>query len=183
MSVITMCPALILAARRKDRVIGRTEKLEDSTMTRNGLSHDGAPLGRSMATKFIGREKREERIILIQRVRPKEKVNKRWLVRLKVYGERLIRLKMIRNRKRHEVIAFQPRSFCARERASCLRIVFRTRSVSQVVCGGAIQVVVIRGHRIRAFRSQNILVRKGRLEVAISGSKEVKLSVNISGGG
>lgn len=39
-------PAVMLAASRKARVIGRTENLMVSTKTRNGFSHAGAPLGR-----------------------------------------------------------------------------------------------------------------------------------------
>lgn len=52
--IITTWPALILAANRKDRVIGRADALEDSTRTRKGLSQDGAPPGSSIAINFIG---------------------------------------------------------------------------------------------------------------------------------
>jgi len=41
-----MCPALILAARRNDKVIGRTVTLVVSIRTRKGLSQSGAPSGR-----------------------------------------------------------------------------------------------------------------------------------------
>ena len=44
-----MCPALMLAASRNDRVIGRTRILVVSIRTRNGFSHEGAPPGRSEA--------------------------------------------------------------------------------------------------------------------------------------
>lgn len=91
--IITMCPALMLAARRKDSVMGRTENLEDSTTTRNGFSQEGAPPGRSIAINFMGRERAEERIILSQRVRPNENVKRRWAVMLKTYGARLTKLK------------------------------------------------------------------------------------------
>lgn len=76
-NIITMWPALMFAARRKERVIGRTEILDDSTRIRNGLSHSGAPLGRSEAINFIGEDIRDERIKLIHKVNPKEKVNVR----------------------------------------------------------------------------------------------------------
>ena len=46
-----MWPALIFAAKRKDRVAGRTEILIVSTITKNGLSHPGAPLGKKVAVK------------------------------------------------------------------------------------------------------------------------------------
>lgn len=42
----TMCPALIFAASRNDRVNGRTITLVVSISTRNGLSQSGAPSGR-----------------------------------------------------------------------------------------------------------------------------------------
>lgn len=54
--VITMWPALMFAASRKERVIGRTENLDVSTITRNGFSQGGAPPGRSIAINFMGRE-------------------------------------------------------------------------------------------------------------------------------
>lgn len=75
--IITRCPALMLAARRKDKVIGRKENLEDSTAVRNGFNHAGAPLGRSEAIKVIGRDKIEERAELNHKVNPKERVKSR----------------------------------------------------------------------------------------------------------
>lgn len=110
---ITMWPALILAASRNDSVIGRTENLDDSTITRNGFSQGGAPPGSSLAVNFIGCEKIEDKIMLSQSVSPKENVNRRCLERLKMYGVRLIRFTVIRNRKSVEMTAFQPRNFCA----------------------------------------------------------------------
>ena len=49
-----MCPALILAANRKDNVIGRTEILIDSIKTSAGANHNGAPLGSRLAEKDVG---------------------------------------------------------------------------------------------------------------------------------
>ena len=49
----TIWPALILAASRKERVIGRTVTLIVSMMTRKGLSQSGAPPGRSLATHLL----------------------------------------------------------------------------------------------------------------------------------
>jgi len=48
-----MCPALMFAASRNDRVIGRTVTLVVSISTRNGLSQSGAPSGRKWAIDFI----------------------------------------------------------------------------------------------------------------------------------
>lgn len=73
-NMITICPALILAAKRKDRVIGRTEILEDSIRTRNGFNHEGAPPGKSMAINFMGDDIIDDRMRLSHRVRPNENV-------------------------------------------------------------------------------------------------------------
>lgn len=81
-SRITMWPALILAANRKERVTGRTEMLVDSIITKKGFSQVGAPPGRSMARNLEGDENAEDRIILSQRVRPKGSVSRRCLVEL-----------------------------------------------------------------------------------------------------
>lgn len=43
---MTICPAPILAAKRTERVIGRTPTLTVSTKTKKGLSKDGAPEGK-----------------------------------------------------------------------------------------------------------------------------------------
>lgn len=86
-----MWPALILAARRNERVMGRTEILEDSIRTRKGFSQDGAPPGKSMAMNFIGEDKSDEIINLSQSVRPNENVKIRWLEVLNVYGVSLLR--------------------------------------------------------------------------------------------
>ena len=52
-SLNTMWPALILAARRNERVRGRTIILVVSISTRNGLSQSGAPSGRKWATEAL----------------------------------------------------------------------------------------------------------------------------------
>jgi hypothetical protein len=45
-SARTICPALILAANRKDSVSGRTVILTVSIKIKNGFNHVGAPSGR-----------------------------------------------------------------------------------------------------------------------------------------
>jgi len=111
-------PAVMLAASRKASVIGRTENLMDSTSTKNGLSQAGAPLGRSEATNFIGKEENDERISLNQRVSPKDRVNRRWLVSLKTKGVNPTRLETMRNTNSVEINAALPRNFWARDRES-----------------------------------------------------------------
>lgn len=53
-NVRTMCPAVIFAASRNDRVIGRTRILVVSIITKNGFNHSGAPSGKKCATDFFG---------------------------------------------------------------------------------------------------------------------------------
>jgi len=62
------------------------------------------------------------------------------------------------------------------------RIVFSIRKRDQDTCVGLIHKVVMRGHKIRPFKSQNSSLGIGRLNDAIRGSKEVKMSVNIEPG-
>jgi len=88
-------------------------------------------------------------------------------------------LNRIKNRNRHEMIAFQPRSTCLRERVSCCRTVSKVRRRDQFDWEGLIQELGTRGQRARALRSQSVSAGRGRLEKAIRGSKEVKMSVNI----
>lgn len=79
--IITIWPALIFAARRKERVTGRTEMLVDSINTRKGFSQVGAPEGRRWARSSMGANAAADIIRLSQRVRPNESVRRRWLVR------------------------------------------------------------------------------------------------------
>lgn len=52
--VSIMCPALMLAARRNDKVIGRRRTLTVSIRTKMGLNHLGAPAGSRWAKKDLG---------------------------------------------------------------------------------------------------------------------------------
>jgi len=125
--VIITWPAVMLAASRNERVIGRTRSLVDSTKTRNGFNQAGAPLGRRDAMHFIGRDESDDRINLSHRVSPNERVNKRCLERLKMNGVRPTRLVVIRKMKSVEINADHPMSFCAWERESWSKIVSRRR--------------------------------------------------------
>lgn len=173
----------MFAARRKERVIGRTEKLEDSTITRNGFSQDGAPPGRSVAVNFMGRDVMEDKMMLSHRVRPKEKVNRRWLESLKIWGARLIRLKVIRNTNREEIRKFQPRNFWVRELVSWVKMTSSEKKRSQEMWDGFSQMGGIKGQRIRRLSGHIPLGPVGRLWVAICGSNEVKMSANMVVGG
>jgi len=70
----TICPALMLAANRNDRVAGRTIILVVSIRTRNGFNQSGAPSGRKWATDALGALVNEERIILSHRGSPRVRV-------------------------------------------------------------------------------------------------------------
>jgi hypothetical protein len=82
----TICPALMLAASRNDRVRGRTKILVVSIKTRNGLSQSGAPSGRKWATDALGDFENVESIILSQIGRPKLIVKIKCLDKLNIYG-------------------------------------------------------------------------------------------------
>ena len=59
-----MCPAVIFAANRNDKVIGRTDTLIVSIITRNGFNQSGAPSGRKWAIDFFGLNVKDDSIIL-----------------------------------------------------------------------------------------------------------------------
>lgn len=52
--VSIMCPALILAASRKERVSGRRRFLSVSIRTKKGFSHKGEPAGKRCAKNLVG---------------------------------------------------------------------------------------------------------------------------------
>lgn len=69
-----MCPAVMFAANRKDKVIGRTRTLVVSIITRKGFNHSGAPSGRKWAVDFLGECLKLEINILIHIGNPIHKV-------------------------------------------------------------------------------------------------------------
>jgi len=79
----TICPALILAANRNDRVNGRTATLVVSIKTRNGFSQSGAPSGRKCAIDFLRELKKVDIIIANHNGSPKIRVKIRCLDVLK----------------------------------------------------------------------------------------------------
>lgn len=90
-----MCPALIFAANRNDRVTGRTIIDEDSINTRNGFNQSGAPSGRRWAIVAFGDFVNLEIIIIIHIGKPILRVNRRWEVILNVYGNNPIIFRII----------------------------------------------------------------------------------------
>jgi len=70
----TICPVLMLAASRNDRVIGRAEILRISILSKNLFNHPGAPLGINPATNDDRFLVIEEMIIDNHKGRAREKV-------------------------------------------------------------------------------------------------------------
>jgi len=79
-----MCPALILAASRNDRVIGRTAILVDSISTKKGFNQSGAPSGRRWAAVALGLWTALDRISDSHRGNPSDRVRIKCLVILNV---------------------------------------------------------------------------------------------------
>lgn len=77
--VNTTCPALMFAARRKDRVIGRRIALTVSIRTKKGFNQSGAPEGRRLARKEVGEFETEDKIRANHIGIPSLRVNNRWL--------------------------------------------------------------------------------------------------------
>lgn len=84
----------MFAAKRKDKVIGRTIIDEDSISTRNGLSHVGAPSGSKWAIVADGDFVALEMISINHIGSPKVRVNRRCLDDLNVYGNNPIRFNL-----------------------------------------------------------------------------------------
>lgn len=80
----TIWPALIFAASRNDKVIGRTKILVVSISTKNGFNQLGAPSGRKWATDAFGDLENLDRIILNHSGSPNLRVKIRWLVVLNI---------------------------------------------------------------------------------------------------
>lgn len=74
-----MWPAVMFAASRKERVIGRTKILILSIKTRNGLSQSGAPPGKSLAAQDVGACVALERISESHKINPRGRVIMRCL--------------------------------------------------------------------------------------------------------
>jgi hypothetical protein len=93
--VSTICPAVILAANRKDSVTGRTIILVVSINTKNGFSHSGAPSGRKCAVDFFIEYLNDEIIILSHMGRPSDKVKIKCLDEENTYGTIPIKFSII----------------------------------------------------------------------------------------
>lgn len=115
----TMWPAVMLAASRNDRVIGRTKILVVSMRTRNGFSHSGAPSGRKWAVDFFVECENDEINILIQSGRPIDRVRSRCLDDEIEYGIIPIKLTEISRMNRLDSVIGSPFMWIDMVRDSC----------------------------------------------------------------
>lgn len=174
-----MCPALIFAARRNDRVIKRTEILSVSVITRKGFNHSGAPLGSRWATNDLGAWNNPLKIKLNHSGSPSTRVNIRCLVVLKTYGKRPKRLRMINNKNKGVKIDGNPFRLTLNVREICELIT----SVGKV---GSQEYRFIATHRVgwrrvieNRERAQNANGDNDEYMEQVEGSKEEKMSVII----
>jgi hypothetical protein len=77
------CPAIMLAAKRTERVIGRMMLLIISMRTMKGIRGAGVPKGTKCAKKFVMLLANENIMKPNQRGRARERVIVRWLVEVK----------------------------------------------------------------------------------------------------
>lgn len=87
-----MWPALIFAAKRNDKVKGRTIILVVSIKIKNGFNQSGAPSGKRWATVWERFLNAEDKIKDIHKGKPNDSVKIKCLVILNVYGAKPIRL-------------------------------------------------------------------------------------------
>jgi len=98
----------MLAARRKDRVIGRTATLVVSIRTRNGFSQSGAPSGRKCAIDFLIDFINLDAIIDNHKGSPNTRVKIKCLEVLKKYGINPIRLIVIIEKNNVVTVCLNP---------------------------------------------------------------------------
>jgi len=109
----------MFAARRNDKVAGRTKILDVSIRTRNGLSQSGAPSGRKCAIDALGALENVDRIILNHKGNPNVSVKIRCLEVLNIYGIRPIRLIIMISVNRVDTINLIPLRLNMYVRLSC----------------------------------------------------------------
>lgn len=104
-----MCPALILAASRKESVNGRRKFLNVSISTKKGFNQVGAPAGSRCARNDFGSWDKADRIIIIHKGIPKENEKRMCEDNLNEYGSspiKLIEISNIKSGTRSEALPF-----------------------------------------------------------------------------
>jgi hypothetical protein len=173
-SLNTMWPALIFAARRNDKVIGRTEILVVSISTRNGFNQSGAPSGRKWAINILGNLDNLDKIMDIHRGNPNTSVKIKWLEVLKAYGIRPTRLIIIRVVNSDLKILFNPFRWNENVRFNCLIIVSWNIIIVVEVRLGKVQNCIWNKMRINILKMMN--KKFGSNELNIIGSNDEKMS-------
>ena len=170
-----MCPALILAANRTERVIGRTRVLTVSIRIRKGFSQAGAPPGRRAARVERGLNITDEIISLNHKGRPKAKVKTKWDEVLNTYGATPIKLIVMIKINKGTKIEVRPFKWVVLVRLDCWAITSIGSDNIQKVEFGEIQKIGASSRIVTPFINQK---REGDIlnidEVA--GSKEEKMS-------
>lgn len=126
-----MCPAVIFAASRNDRVKGRTSTLVVSIRTKNGFNQSGAPSGRKWAVLDLGFFTNLEIIRLSHKGSPRDRVNRRWLDKLKQYGINPIKLTEIISKNSKAIGWDMPFKEFASVRCNWLNIISTIRKVTE----------------------------------------------------
>ena len=134
-----MCPALILAAKRKDKVSGRTNVLVVSIKTRNGFNQSGAPSGSRWAAVAFGFLVADEIMKDSHKGNPRDSVIIKCLVNLSVYGFNPIKLVRTSSENTDLIISDEPFRFFVYVRYSWSCIVLYSIKIIIVWRAGIIQ--------------------------------------------
>lgn len=174
-----MCPALIFAARRNERVIGRTVTLVVSISTKNGFNQSGAPSGRKWAIDFMIALVNVDSIIDNHSGSPKINVKIKCLDDLKKYGINPNKLIKIIEKNSVEIVWLSPFRWNMYVRVSWAVIINRNGVIIEFAravdiqnenCVNIINVI---------FITKNNLI-DGFSELNLIGSNEEKISGIIS---
>lgn len=171
-----MCPALMLAANRKDSVKGRTMILVVSIKTRNGFNQSGAPSGRKWATDALNDFVNLDNTILSHTGKPIVSVKIRCLDVLNIYGIRPNKLIRITATKIEDTNDLSPFKWTVFVRDNWLKISctisfmnddFREPITQNEDCISRIISTLM--HRKILFDGTNVLNIKGSKDEKISG--------------
>jgi len=171
----TMWPALIFAARRNDRVSGRTAILVVSIIIRNGFNHLGAPSGNKWAIDALGALEYDDKMNDIHIGRPNDKGKIKWLDKLNVYGVNPIKFTKIIDENNGLIAEFVPFSEIENVRLICSFINVRIKYNDKKMRDGNIQkknwTVIIINIFLNSRSIVNLLI-----DINLKGSKAEKMS-------
>ena len=171
----TICPALILAAKRNERVMGRTIILVVSINTKNGLSHSGAPSGRKWAFDALVFFENLDRIIDSQSGRPNLRVKIKCLDKLNVQGINPIKLIEIIITNRGVTSDLIPFKLNINVRESWVKIKEKSGDKSAILRDDLVQNIDCIRIIANIFVYRNSVV-DGTVELNENGSKDEKIS-------